>query len=81
MRIPSPGRIDNAEGELVPASHMNFLIANTAVIAPLYDETAGAFALEALRELFPEREVIGLPSKALLTGGGSFHCISQQEPA
>jgi agmatine deiminase len=81
MRIPSPGRIENGEGEIVPASHMNFLIANTAVVAPLYDEAAGTFALEALKELFPEREVIGLPSRALLSGGGSFHCISQQEPA
>jgi len=80
-RIASPGRILDADGEVVPASHMNFLIANSAVVAPIYDEAAGAFALEALRSLFPERTVIGLPSKALLTGGGSFHCISQQEPA
>jgi agmatine deiminase len=80
-RIASPGRIEDDDGQVVPASHMNFLIANRAVIAPIYDEAAGAFAVEALRSLFPERAVIGLPSRALLTGGGSFHCISQQEPA
>ena len=82
MRIPSPGWIEDADGKVIPASHMNFLIANGAVIVPLYDhERAGAFALEAFRSLFPERQVIGLPSKAILTGGGSFHCITQQEPA
>ena len=79
-RIPSPGLIEDEDGEPMPASHMNFIIANDAVVAPIYDEAAGGFALEALRGLFPERAVIGLPSKALLTGGGSFHCISQQEP-
>jgi agmatine deiminase len=61
---------------------MNFIIANKAVIAPLYESRrAGEFALEALREFFPNRQVIGLPSAAILTGGGSFHCITQQEPA
>jgi len=81
MRIPSPGWIEDAEGTMVPASHMNFLIANKAVIVPLYDQKrAGEFAMEALEHLFPGRQVIGLPSKAILTGGGSFHCISQQVP-
>lgn len=81
MRIPSPGWIDGEDGPM-PASHMNFIIANKAVIAPLYESRrAGEFALEALRELFPNRQVIGLPSAAILTGGGSFHCITQQEPA
>jgi agmatine deiminase len=80
VRIPSPGRILNEDGEIVPASHMNFLIANEAVIVPIYAEESGAFAVEVISGLFPEREVIGLPSTAILTGGGSFHCISQQEP-
>jgi len=79
-RIPSPGRTLDDEGEVIPASHMNFLIANEAVIVPLYEDRAGALAVEALSALFPERRVLGLSSRALITGGGSFHCISQQEP-
>jgi agmatine deiminase len=80
VRIPSPGWIDGDDGP-IPASHMNFLIANTAVIVPIYAARPGEFAVGALKEVFPDREVIGLPSTAILTGGGSFHCITQQEPA
>jgi agmatine deiminase len=79
VRIPSPGLFHNDDGDVVPASHMNFIIANEAVVAPLYTEETAGYAIEALQSLFPEREVIGLPSKAILTGGGSFHCITQQE--
>lgn len=81
VRIPSPGRIVGEDHRVVPASHMNFLIANRAVIVPTYGDPAGAWAVQALEALFPDRTVIGLPSHALLTGGGSFHCITQQEPA
>ncbi len=80
-RIPSPGRIKDDEHHVVPASHMNFLIANGAVIVPTYEAVASRFAAEALEMLFPDRAVIALPSSALLTGGGSFHCVSQQVPA
>jgi agmatine deiminase len=80
-RIPSPGRIEDDASRAAPASHMNFVIANGAVIMPTYEDRWSALALEALGALFPEREAIGLPSRALLTGGGSFHCITQQEPA
>jgi agmatine deiminase len=81
MRIPSPGFVEGPEGGPIPASHMNFLIANHAVIVPIYEEAPGAMAVEALKALFPDRAVIGLASLAILTGGGSFHCITQQEPA
>jgi agmatine deiminase len=80
-RIPSPGFVEGQDGRPIPASHMNFLIANEAVIVPIYEEEPGSFAVQALEHLFPGRKVIGLPSTAILTGGGSFHCITQQEPA
>lgn len=81
LRIPSPGRIED-EGEVIPASHMNFLVANGAVIVPTYgDERAADLACQALNTVFPDRRIIPLPSLAILSGGGSFHCISQQEPA
>jgi agmatine deiminase len=67
VRIPSPG-------------HMNFLIGNTTVVVPTYSASAQA-AVDALKPLFPGRKIIGLPSRAILTGGGSFHCTTQQEPA
>ena len=82
VRIPSPGWIEAGGVGGVPASHMNFIIANQAVILPVYGEgLAASLAAQGLAEVFPDRKILPLPSNALLTGGGSFHCISQQEPA
>lgn len=82
LRLPSPGLVLDEDERPVPASHMNFLIANGAVIVPTYgDATAARLACEGLATVFTDREIIPLPSLAILSGGGSFHCISQQEPA
>ena len=85
VRVPSPGRVLNAHGEIAPASHVNFVIANGVVIVPVYGTATEAAALDALRGVFPDRKVIGLPSRGLLgagiAGGGSFHCITREEPA
>jgi agmatine deiminase len=79
VRLPSVGRY-LIEGDVVPASYMNFLIANAVVVVPQYNAPNDAAAVEALKPFFPGREVIGVPSFALLRGGGSFHCCSQQMP-
>ena len=81
VRIPSPGLIEDEDGRAIPASHMNFIIANGAVIMPDYGTASAPQAAAALAPHFPGREMIRLPSSAILTGGGSFHCITQQEPA
>ncbi len=84
VRIPSPGRVVNAHGEIAPASHLNFVIANGVVIVPVYGTATEAAALEALRGVFSDRKVIGLPAHGLLgagiAGGGAFHCITREEP-
>lgn len=82
LRIASPGLVLDADERAAPASHMNFLIANGAVVVPTYGDRAAAdSACKALATAFPDREIIPLPSTAILSGGGSFHCITQQEPA
>lgn len=80
IAIPSPGAIER-DGEIVPASHMNFVIGNAAVVVPTYDGRDASVLVEALQDIFPDRRIVALPADHLLTGGGSFHCISQQVPA
>jgi agmatine deiminase len=81
--MPSPGRVEHPyeAGALLPASYLNFFIARDAVIAPIYGTPNDSAALDALAGLFPGRRVVGIPANDLLTGGGSLHCISKEEPA
>jgi agmatine deiminase len=78
--LPSPGWM--GEGDLVePASYMNFAICNNVVVVPTYGSVHDEDAVAAVGALFPGRAAVGVPSDAVLTGGGSFHCSSQHVPA
>ena len=80
VSLPSPGRVER-DGDIIPASYMNFYIGNAVVVVPQYGAPNDRAAVEVIQALIPDRKAIGLRADHILTGGGSFHCISQQVPA
>ena len=69
------------EDQRLPASYANFYISNQHVIVPVFRCNKDDQALQIIASCFPEREVVGIDSTDIIWGLGSFHCLSQQEPA
>jgi agmatine deiminase len=80
VELPMPALVEY-EGQRLPASYANFYIGNAVVVVPTFRDPNDQKALDTLTGLFPDRKVIGLDSSDLIWGLGSFHCLSQQEPA
>ena len=67
-------------GERLAASYVNFYIGTRRVVVPLLDPRRDRAALRKLEELFPTREIVGVPGREILLGGGNVHCVTQQVP-
>jgi agmatine deiminase len=67
-------------GERLAASYVNFYIGARRVVVPLLDPRRDRAALRKLEELFPKREIVGVPGREILLGGGNVHCVTQQVP-
>lgn len=81
VELPMPSAVVY-EDQRLPASYANFYIANKYVVVPTFrDDKNDVRALDILTKCFPDRRVVGLDSTDLIWGLGSFHCLSQQEPA
>ena len=80
IALPMPREIVREELRL-PASYANFYIANSCVLVPTFADPADEPALSILRNLFPDRSVIGIDCRELIWGLGTFHCLTQQQPA
>jgi agmatine deiminase len=78
---PAAGTKPRAAGARLAASYVNFYLANGRVVHPLLDPRWDGAASEKLAELFPAREIVGVPGREILLGGGNVHCITQQVPS
>jgi agmatine deiminase len=67
-------------GSRLAGSYVNFYIGTRRVVMPLLDTRRDGAALRTLQELFPKREVVGVPGREILLGGGNIHCVTQQVP-
>ncbi len=81
VELPLPKSRLEFGGVRLPPTYANFYVGNGFVVVPQYGDENDMRALEIFKPLFPGRDVIGLSSRALITGGGSFHCVTQQQPA
>jgi agmatine deiminase len=80
LALPMPKTMIR-EGLRLPASYANFYIANTCVLVPTFADSNDETALSVLRGCFPDRRVIGIDCRELIWGLGTFHCLTQQQPA
>ncbi len=77
LEIPSPGAIVNEEGELMPASYLNFIMGDKSLVVPTYGSPHDDEAVKRFGDFSP-LSVVGLSARAILSGGGAFHCMSQE---
>jgi len=75
------GTTPRRAGDRMAASYANFYLGNSRVVYPLLDPRHDEEAAAVLRRAFPEREVVGVPGREILLGGGNVHCITQQVPS
>ncbi len=80
IELPMPDPVVY-DGQRLPASYANFYIANTVVVVPVFGSPKDERALQIIQDCFPDRKVVGIDSVDIIWGLGSFHCLSQQEPA
>jgi agmatine deiminase len=77
---PAAGTQPRRAGDRMAASYVNFYLGDSRIVYPLLDPAHDAEAGAILRDVFPDREVIGVPAREILLGGGNLHCITQQVP-
>lgn len=80
VEIPMPKPVI-FEGQNLPASYANFLITNSSVLVPVFNDTNDVVALKILEQVFKKREIVPIYARELVWGLGTIHCLTQQEPS
>jgi len=76
-----PGTLPRRLGNRLAGSYANFYVGNSRIVYPLLDQRHDEEAARILGECFPDQEIVGVPAREILLGGGNIHCITQQVPA
>nr|WP_285229144.1 agmatine deiminase family protein [Marinobacter sp. C7] len=79
--LPWPDPVYDDDGERLPATYANFLIINGAILMPVYGVAQDDEAIETVRGIFPDREIIAIDCRPLVYQHGSLHCVTMQIPA
>lgn len=74
------GTIPRTPEDMMVPSYLNYLTVNGGIVAPQFGDKNDALALEQLRAIYPDREVVGVMTREVIYGGGNVHCITQQQP-
>ncbi|MGQ0772156.1 MAG: agmatine deiminase family protein [Nitrososphaerota archaeon] len=83
-KLPMPLSVrTNVRGKKtrLPASYLNFYVANKVVLVPTYKHKNDRVALKIIQDAFPNRKVVGIDCRDLIYGMGAIHCVMQQQPA
>ncbi|MBL8874959.1 MAG: agmatine deiminase family protein [Phycisphaerae bacterium] len=80
VELPMPDHLEHLDQRL-PATYLNFLFINGAVLVPTFRSKNDKLALAILQQHLPRHKVVGVDSVELIWGLGSIHCLSQQQPA
>ena len=78
-----PGEDMREAGERLAASYVNFYFCNNAIILPQFgggNTDSDRAAVEILRSVCPDREIVPINAGDIILGGGNIHCITQQIP-
>ena len=75
--MPKPIYIDNIK---VPASYLNFYIANKIVLLPVFNDKNDKKVFLVFKKFFKSRKIIPIDCSELIWGFGAIHCMTQQEP-
>lgn len=80
LPLPLPQPIYHQDGRRLPATYVNFLIINEAVLVPQYNCTEDGKAMDIFRKIFPDRDIVGIDALPLIKQGGSIHCATMHLP-
>ncbi len=76
--IPLPDPIYNEASQSLPATYLNFLFINKAILVPQYNQVHDKKVIQFFTAFFPKKEIIGINCVPLIQQGGAIHCASMQ---